>query len=65
MGSKNVPAGTALTIIVVVLVVAIAALAWFYFGSDPAGKGKRPETPIQRGNIRQLAPSATGGQQTQ
>lgn len=65
MGSKNIPTGTAVTIIVAVLVVVIAALAWFYFGSDPAGKGKRPETPIQRGNMRQLAPSAMGGQQTQ
>lgn len=65
MGSKRVPAGAAVTIIVVALLVAIAALAWFYFGSDPAGKGKRPETPVQRGNIRQLAPSAMGGQQAQ
>ena len=65
MGSKNIPTGTAVGIIVAVLVVAIVALAWFYFGSDPAGKGKRPETTIQRGNMRQLAPSAVGGRQTQ
>lgn len=63
--AKNIPTSTAVAIVAVVLVVVIAVLAWFYIGSDPAGKGKRPEAPMQRGNIRQLNPSAAGGLQTQ
>jgi len=58
---KQIPTNTAVLVLIAVAVVVVVGLALMLFTSDPAGKGKRPATPIQRGNIQQLNPGQMGG----